>query len=56
MFDIGFEYELCRFMQRAKTFVRVSTIKMAVQMRFVEAKRKLFMCSFLKLSLMMLRI
>ena len=45
-----------KFLQNRKTFLRVSSMKMAFQMRFVEAKRKLFMCSFLKLSSMMLRI
>ena len=34
-------------MQRAKTFLRVSTIKVAFQMRFVEVKRKLSICNFL---------
>ena len=35
-----------KFSQSRKTFLRVSSMKMAFQMRFVEAKRKLFMCSF----------
>ena len=37
-----------KFAQSRKTFLRVSSMKMAFQMRFVEAKRKLSMCSFLK--------
>ena len=35
-----------KFSQSHKTFLRVSSMKIAFQMRFVEAKRKLSMCSF----------
>ena len=45
-----------KFLQSRKTFLPVSSMKMAFQMRFVKAKRKLFMCNCLKLSSMMLRI
>ena len=53
---VGFHRRNPKFSQSRKTFLGVSLMKMAFQMRFVEAKRKLFMCSCLKRSSMMLRI
>ena len=47
--ESNFHRRNSRFLQSAKTFLRVSSMKMAFQMRSVEAKRKLCMCSFLKI-------